>query len=539
MCIIILLPPVLPEQFHTHSTQKTPFRKRFSFHDGTNALTYDDNGNLTSDGVNSYTWDCANRLLEVDTGTPAELTAYAYDGVGNRIAQAIGTSSPVVTQYLLDTQPGLAKVIAATTGGSTDRYVHGPRGIHAMEDNGGNWTWAIQDAQGSVRGEVDNTLAVLGIQHPDPYGNLFGQQGSIGMPFAYTGEMRDPIGLQYHRARYYNPAMGGWLSLDPFEGQTCTPMSLNGYSWVEGQAVNAVDPSGMCMNPLVLSILFNFGLQNTVPQQGQEGTGKCFSACDIKFIARVAHLEGKDAGEGAILGLVLKEINHFKFTGIFDNYDAVADKFGFARSTNVHSPYVNSFCNSDTFSDRLESLALQFAMLATEGECLFGNPLELASSSGYILFAPQADRPKLGQIAGNPSMRFEQSFDSTVFSVLDEWQNLARLEKSGTLGGSTYNSLLPGTSSFVLFEPTGRNARGVIISNDFNPIHTAWQCPQDSNNRLPDNRVSGGSKVKINYRLASGGCATCNPAGCTSCEPPVSLGFDANNRVIDSTCEII
>ena len=191
--------------------------------DGTNTLTYDNNGNLTDDGVNEYTWDRANRLLEVDTGTPAELTAYAYDGVGNRISQAIGTSSPVVTQYLLDTQPGLAKVIAATTGGNTDRYVHAPRGIHAMEDNAGNWTWAVQDAQGSVRGEVDNTLAVLGIQHPDPYGNLFGQQGSIGLPFAYTGEMRDPIGLQYHRARYYNPAMGGWLSLDPFEGMAGRP----------------------------------------------------------------------------------------------------------------------------------------------------------------------------------------------------------------------------------------------------------------------------------------------------------------------------
>ncbi len=212
--------------------------------DGTNSLTYDNNGNLTDDGVNEYTWDRVNRLLEVDNGTPAELTAYAYDGVGNRIAQAIGTSSPVVTQYLLDTQPGLAKVIAATTGGNTDRYVHGPRGIHTMENNAGNWTWAVQDAQGSVRAEVDHMLAVQASRHLDPYLNPFGEQGSFAMPFVGTGEMRDPIGLQYHRARYYNPAMGGWLSLDPFEGMAGRPMSLNGYGWVEGRVINAVDPTG-------------------------------------------------------------------------------------------------------------------------------------------------------------------------------------------------------------------------------------------------------------------------------------------------------
>lgn len=76
----------------------------------------------------------------------------------------------------------------------TTHFIRAPRGIHAMQDTDGNWTWAMQDAQGSVRGEVDNALAVLGIQHPDAYGNLFGQQGSIGLPFVYIGEMRDPIG---------------------------------------------------------------------------------------------------------------------------------------------------------------------------------------------------------------------------------------------------------------------------------------------------------------------------------------------------------
>jgi RHS repeat-associated protein len=207
--------------------------------DGTNSLTYDNNGNLTGDGVNSYTWDRTNRLLEVDTGAPAELTAYAYDGVGNRISQAIGTSSPVVTQYLLDTQPGLVKVLRESDGMNTHHYIHGLRGVHARYD-GSAWNYYIQDALGSIRGIVDANNAVLSNINYSEYGV---PDTTIVGP-AFTGEWRDEIEIQYHRARYMSPGLGTWLSLDPFEGTAGRPMSLNGYSYVEGDVVNAVDPTG-------------------------------------------------------------------------------------------------------------------------------------------------------------------------------------------------------------------------------------------------------------------------------------------------------
>ncbi len=44
---------------------------------GAATLTYDNNGNLTSDGTNAHTWDRANRLLSMGSAT------YAYDGAGN------------------------------------------------------------------------------------------------------------------------------------------------------------------------------------------------------------------------------------------------------------------------------------------------------------------------------------------------------------------------------------------------------------------------------------------------------------------------
>ncbi len=212
--------------------------------DGTNVLTYDANGNLTSDGTNTYTWDRANRLAKVDNGTPADLTAYAYDGLNNRISQSIGTTTPIVTQYLLDTQPGLTKVLAATTGANTEHYIHNVRGIHAMESHAGDWSYMAQDGLGSVRSEIDSLLKVSAAQNYAPYGEPFGGVGNFDTPFAFTGELRDANGLQYHRARYYHPSLGVFNSRDPFEGITQRPMSLNGYSWVEGNPIMHTDPSG-------------------------------------------------------------------------------------------------------------------------------------------------------------------------------------------------------------------------------------------------------------------------------------------------------
>ena len=63
--------------------------------------------------------------------------------------------------------------------------------------------------------------------------------------FGYTGEQADETGQSYLRARYYNPNLGAFSALDPFEGMQDRPMSLNGYSWVEGNVSNMIDPSGL------------------------------------------------------------------------------------------------------------------------------------------------------------------------------------------------------------------------------------------------------------------------------------------------------
>jgi RHS repeat-associated protein len=49
----------------------------------------------------------------------------------------------------------------------------------------------------------------------DVFGTVRSQSGSSDNPWLFTGEQVDSTGLQYLRARYYDPAIGRFLSQDP------------------------------------------------------------------------------------------------------------------------------------------------------------------------------------------------------------------------------------------------------------------------------------------------------------------------------------
>ncbi len=227
-----------------------PFSSQSHTYDAANRISsagfaYNDAGQMTADGTNTYSWDRAGRLL--GSGD----SSYAYNGLGQRVQQTV---SGVVTDYLLDVQPGLAKVIAAMTGANTERFVH-ERGLLSQQDSVGDWTWMVKDGLGSVRGVIDDGFDAVASRHFAPYGVSYDEQGSFTVPFAFTGEMLDANGLQYHRARYYNPALGAFPSLDPVEGVLQQAMSLNRYAYVAGNVMNAVDPSGAypCSNNPAIS----------------------------------------------------------------------------------------------------------------------------------------------------------------------------------------------------------------------------------------------------------------------------------------------
>ncbi len=195
---------------------------------------WDDNGNLLSDGVNTYTYDHANRLISV-VG-PSVTSNYAYNGLGDRLQQTVDS---VTESYTLDLNYWLTQVL--TDG--TNTYLYGNGRI--AQYNAGGSEYFLGDALGSVRQLADAAGAVTLANTFQPFGQVMQSAGTGSSQYGFTNEWMDVSGLVYLRARYFAPQSGRFLTKDVWPGESTRPLSLNGWNYVEGNPINRRDPSGM------------------------------------------------------------------------------------------------------------------------------------------------------------------------------------------------------------------------------------------------------------------------------------------------------
>jgi RHS repeat-associated protein len=206
------------------------------------AFTWDDNGNLLSDGVRSYSYDFANRLTEV-SGQGASFS-FGYDGLDHRYQQTVNAQT---TTYLLDQAASLSQVLSD----GQASYYYG-LGRISQQKNGIS-EYFLTNALGSVRQLAGQDGSVSFEQTFDPFGNPIRQSGQGGSPYGYAGEWTDSSGLQYLRARYYAPSQGRFLTKDPFPGTLTQPTSLTPYTYALNNPVLYTDPSGQFIPILAIA----------------------------------------------------------------------------------------------------------------------------------------------------------------------------------------------------------------------------------------------------------------------------------------------
>lgn len=142
------------------------------------SFSYDANGNLVSDGTNSYTYDAENRLIAMSNGT-----VLGYDPLGRLWQVTKGTSN---TRFLYD---GDALVAEYDSGGAmTARYVHGSDlaaddPLLWYDGNGAHWLHA--NHQGSIVAVTDSSGGSPAINAYDDYG--IPGAANTGR-FQYTGQ---------------------------------------------------------------------------------------------------------------------------------------------------------------------------------------------------------------------------------------------------------------------------------------------------------------------------------------------------------------
>jgi RHS repeat-associated protein len=169
---------------------------------------------------------------------------YGYNPDGLRASKTPPAGSGIgATTFTWDRASGLPMLLAQDQAGVGATYfIYGPGGLPVEQINpDGTTLFLHHDQIGSTRTATDATGAAVATWSYDPYGNQAAHTGTIDVPLGYTGQYTDPeTGLQYLRARYYDPATGTFLSRDPLNAST-----RSAYGYVYGDPLNNVDPSGL------------------------------------------------------------------------------------------------------------------------------------------------------------------------------------------------------------------------------------------------------------------------------------------------------
>ncbi|WP_138494513.1 RHS repeat-associated core domain-containing protein [Paenibacillus pinistramenti] len=252
---------------------------------------YDNNRNITSQKDNgtsyTYTYDVLNRIKASSQFNET----YGYDQRDNRSSLTSDRTPtiPSTTTYQYDSRNRLTKatvngislaytyngdglMVGRIKGSQTTRYYYDDRGLLVAEGNvsGSTVTIAygyVYDATGQLVGRQSGTESklqyyvtnlhgdvvelrdasgkLLNSYSYDIWGNPVIVQETVPNALRYAGEYWDAdTGLQYLRARWYDPSTARFIGEDTYEGQIDNPLSLNLYTYVENNPLGYVDPTG-------------------------------------------------------------------------------------------------------------------------------------------------------------------------------------------------------------------------------------------------------------------------------------------------------
>ena len=187
--------------------------------------TFDANGSLTNDGVNTYSWDARDQLSSI-TG----VASYVYDGFGRRQAATRGGTT---TSFLYDFSDVVQEQQSANP--SLDSLL----GLGVDERLSRNGSTLLVDALGSTVALVSNGATQTNYGY-DPYGASQITGTSSDNSFQFTGRENDGAGVLNYRNRYYSAVWGRFLSEDPIGLRG----GINLYAYADNDPAQLRDPSG-------------------------------------------------------------------------------------------------------------------------------------------------------------------------------------------------------------------------------------------------------------------------------------------------------
>lgn len=211
----------------------------------THPLYYDGRGNVIHLRGMAMTYDMADQPRAISGGVSA---SYQYDGNLKRV-KSVADGKTIYNVY--DLSGALVHVDEVTDATRTD-YVTGPNGPLMRIENG-NYRYLHADHLGSPH-RVSNASGTILANFEEvysPYGMTTYDNSANDNQAGFTGHIRDKAtGLNYMQARYYDPLLGRFLSVDPVTFMdTGKPEYFNRYSYTANDPINFTDPDGRTTCP--------------------------------------------------------------------------------------------------------------------------------------------------------------------------------------------------------------------------------------------------------------------------------------------------
>jgi RHS repeat-associated protein len=195
-------------------------------------LVYDADGNVVNDNQHTYTYNGANQITSV-AGTN---NTYAYDGGGLRVNKNgkyyIYSGGQLIAEY----------ANGAAAGSPTAEYIYaGNKRVATVV--AGAITYHYWDHL-SIRSSFDSSGNVVRTYGHFPFGETWYETGTPNQWKFTTYENDSESGLNYAHARFQSPALGRFMSIDPWPAHHGRPQSWNRYHYGANNPISFVDPSG-------------------------------------------------------------------------------------------------------------------------------------------------------------------------------------------------------------------------------------------------------------------------------------------------------
>jgi RHS repeat-associated protein len=203
---------------------------------GLNALAagYDANGNMTlrlKDGARYFlAYDAESRLTSV-SGTVS--ASFAYNGDGQRVTYTIGATITTYIGGYFEWQGGVGK----------SYYFAGAQRI-AMR-TGTDLKFLLGDHLGSTSVTALASGAFDTETRYYPWGGVRYSYGTTPTDYRFTGQQEiATIGLYFYNSRFYDTALGRFVSPDSIIPNPGDPVSFDRFAYVRNDPLKYVDPSG-------------------------------------------------------------------------------------------------------------------------------------------------------------------------------------------------------------------------------------------------------------------------------------------------------